>query len=156
MPETHDGGCACGAVRYRVHGKPLFGTVCHCNFCQRRLASAFALMASFNEDAVEVLQGQLSECEHRSDVSGRWLKMSFCPQCGTTVAHTAEIRPGLRTVAAGSFDDPGWFSVDRHIWVQSKLPWVTIPEGVTSYAQGVVVPSAPEAVPAQQPQPGIA
>ncbi len=140
MPEIHEGGCACGAVRYRVHGQPLFGTVCHCNFCQRRLASAFALMASFNEDAVEILQGQLSECEYRSDVSGRWLKMSFCPACGTTVAHTAEIRPGLRTVAAGSFDDPGWFSVDRHIWVQSKLPWVTIPEGVTRYAQGVVVP----------------
>lgn len=140
MPEIHEGGCVCGAVRYRVHGQPLFGTVCHCNFCQRRLASAFALMASFNEDAVEILHGQLSTCEHRSDVSGRWLKMSFCPACGTTVAHTAEIRPGLRTVAAGSFDDPGWFSVDRHIWVQSKLPWVTIPEGVNSYAQGVVVP----------------
>ena len=47
MSEAHLGGCACGAVRYRVHGQPVLGTVCHCRFCQRRLASAFAVMATF-------------------------------------------------------------------------------------------------------------
>ena len=35
------GGCVCGAVRYRVQGNPVVGTVCHCKFCQKRLASAF-------------------------------------------------------------------------------------------------------------------
>ena len=64
--------------------------------------------------------------------------MNFCPRCGTTVSHTAELRPGVRTIAAGTFDDPGWFRIDRHIWVRSKLPWVVIPEGVATYAQGFV------------------
>ena len=41
MIDTHLGGCVCGAVRYRVHGDPVVGTVCHCRFCQKRLASAF-------------------------------------------------------------------------------------------------------------------
>jgi hypothetical protein len=145
MPEVHLGGCACGAVRYRVHGKPLLGTVCHCRFCQRRLASAFAVLATFAEDKVELLQGELAEREHRSDVSGRWLRMCFCPECGTTVSHTAEIRPGARTIAAGTFDEPGWFTVDRHIWVRSKLPWVTVPQGVESYAQGYVPSPPPQA-----------
>jgi hypothetical protein len=100
-------------------------------------------MASFPEDAVEILQGELTTCEHRSDESGRWLRMSFCVRCGSTVSHTAEVRPGLRTVAAGCFDDANWFTIDRHIWVQSKLPWVVIPEGVAAYQQGVVaVPSS--------------
>jgi hypothetical protein len=58
--------------------------------------------------------------------------------CGTTVSHTAELRPGMRTIAAGTFDDPTWFTIDRHIWVQSKLPWVTIPDNVATYAQGFV------------------
>jgi hypothetical protein len=138
MSEAHTGGCACGAVRYRVHGQPVLGTVCHCRFCQRRLASAFAVMATFAEDCVEVLQGDTLEREHRSDVSGRWLRMSFCPACGTTVSHTAEIRPGMRTIAAGTFDEPNWFKVDRHIWLQSKLPWVPVPKGVACYAQGYV------------------
>ncbi len=136
--DTHHGGCACGAVRYAVHTKPVLGTVCHCRFCQRRLASAFAVMASFPEDSVEILQGQLLTREHHSDVSGRWLRMEFCPTCGTTICHTAELRPGLRTIAAGTFDEPGWFTIDRHIWVQSKLPWVVIPDGVATYQQGFV------------------
>jgi hypothetical protein len=141
MEEIHTGGCACGALRYRVHGKPAFGVVCHCKFCQRRLASAFAIIATFDEKSVEFTQGKLAECEHRSDVSGRWLKMNFCPGCGTTVSHTAEIRPGMRSIAAGTFDDPNWFTIDRHIWVQSKQPWVVIPAGVATYPQAYT-PSA--------------
>ena len=95
-------------------------------------------MVTFAQDAVEVTQGELVECEHRSDASGRWLKMNFCPQCGTTIYHSAEIRPGARTIAGGTFDDPNWFSVSRHIWVRSKLPWVTIPAGVDAFEQGFV------------------
>lgn len=142
MSEFHLGGCACGALRYRVQGPPLLGTVCHCRFCQRRLASGFAVLATFDEDKVELLQGNPVEREHRSDESGRWLRMSFCPACGTTVSHTAEIRPGKRTIAAGTFDEPGWFEIQRHIWVRSKLPWVSIPAGVETYEQGYVAPPA--------------
>ena len=140
MSETHSGGCACGAVRYVVRGKPSIAQVCHCTFCQRRLASAFAIVASFPEDAIDILQGELVECEHRSDQSKRWLRMSFCPKCGTTISHTAELRPGLRSIAAGTFDEPDWFKIDRHIWVQSKLPWIVIPEDVATYSQGYVPP----------------
>ncbi len=140
--EKHLGGCVCGSVRYQVTGQPVVATVCHCKFCQKRLASAFAVMASFKEEAIEFLQGELREIEYRSDESGRWLRMSFCPACGTTVAHTAELRPGMKSIAAGTFDNPSWFSIDRHIWVRSKLPWVILPEGVATYDQGYVPPPA--------------
>jgi hypothetical protein len=122
MDDAHSGGCACGAVRYRVLGKPVVGLVCHCRFCQRRLASAFAVIAYFDEKAIEVEQGELAECEYRSDETGNWLKMCFCPQCGTTVSHTAQVRSGMRAIAGGSFDDPDWFTIERHIWVRSKRP----------------------------------
>lgn len=142
MTDIHYGGCACDAVRYRVHGDPVVATVCHCTFCQKRLASAFAVLAAFKEEAIELEQGQLSEVEHHSDVSGRWLRMRFCPDCGTTISHTAELRPGMGVIAAGTFDDPTWFNIDRHIWVQSKLPWVVVPKGVESYPQGYVAPAS--------------
>jgi hypothetical protein len=136
MTDIHHGGCACGAVRYRVHGKPAVASVCHCRFCQRRLASAFSIVASFPEQAVELVQGELAQCRHVSDESGRWLNMNFCPKCGTTVWHTSEFRPGFRTLAAGTLDEQGWFPIDRHIWTRSKQPWVAIPEGVPSYPEG--------------------
>ena len=74
---VHEGGCLCGAVRYRVHGKP---------------------------------------------------------------ALTAEFRPGVRAVAAGTLDERECFPIDRHVWVQSKLPWVQIPDGMPAYQQAYVAP----------------
>ena len=142
MIEEHSGGCACGSLRYRVRGMPTTGSVCHCTFCQRRLASAFAVLASFPEEAVEIVQGELATVEHRSDDSGRWMRMDFCPRCGTTVAHRAEVRPGIRTIAAGTFDQPGWFPIHRHIWVRSKLAWVVVPPDVEAYERGYVAPTA--------------
>jgi hypothetical protein len=36
MTHAREGGCACGAVRYRVKNAPFRTGVCHCKFCQRR------------------------------------------------------------------------------------------------------------------------
>lgn len=33
--EIADGGCACGAIRYRVEGRPLVSSVCHCRTCRK-------------------------------------------------------------------------------------------------------------------------
>ena len=71
MSDQHFGGCACGAVRYRVQGEPVVTSVCHCKFCQKRLASAFAILAVFPEDSVEVTQGDVAECKYRSDKTER-------------------------------------------------------------------------------------
>jgi hypothetical protein len=32
----HEGGCLCGAVRYRVSRQPEFALACHCRYCQKR------------------------------------------------------------------------------------------------------------------------
>lgn len=56
------------------------------------------------------------------------------------MGHTAEFRPGVRAVAAGTLDDREWFPIDRHVWVQSKLPWVQIPDGMPTYQQAYVAP----------------
>ena len=141
MSEIHEGGCACGAVRYRVHGQPAVGMVCHCRFCQRRLGTAFATIAYFEASAVEMLQGLLTTCEHRSDESGRWIRMEFCPKCGTTIGWAAEARPGFRGIAAGTLDDPDWFKIERHIWTRSSRPWVAIPSNVTTYPMAFTGPT---------------
>lgn len=142
MAEVHEGGCACQAVRYRVQGEPAVSMVCHCKFCQRRLASAFSVVAYFDAPNVEILQGLLTTCEHRSDETGRWLRMDFCSRCGTTVRHRAEARPNFIAIAAGTFDDPDWFKIERHVWTRSKRPWVAIPEGVPVFPEAFQ-PTAP-------------
>ena len=136
MAKVREGGCVCGAVRYRVKAEPQFGLICHCTWCQRRSGSAFSFNAYFRDEDVEFLRGRLSKYEHRSDESGRWLRNEFCPICGTPITHTTELRPGLRAIAAGTMDDPDSFRIERHIWSRSARPWVTIPEGVEVYEKG--------------------
>ena len=136
MPEIHEGGCVCGEVRYRATGKPAVAMVCHCRYCQHRLGTAFSTLAYFDDKNVEILKGKLTMHEHRSDETGRWLRMEFCPTCGTTVTHTVEVRPGLRGIAIGTFDDPDWVTIERHIWLKSKRKWVPVPPDVETFPQG--------------------
>ena len=78
MPDIHAGGCLCGAIRYQVQDAPSLALVCHCKFCQRRSGSAFAVIAYFEDHAVQLTKGSLLTYEHRSDESRRWLRASFC------------------------------------------------------------------------------
>jgi hypothetical protein len=130
MAEVHEGGCLCRTVRYRVVGDPKVAGVCHCTFCKRRTGSAFGLSAYFDDASVQVTSGVLRTYEYRSDESSRWLKTEFCPTCGTTVTWTAELIPGGRGIAAGTFDDPNWIKPSAHVWTRSALHWMVFPADV--------------------------
>ncbi len=133
----HEGGCLCGAVRYRVTNEPVRASVCHCRNCQRRTGSAFGVGAYFREADVEI-RGELRTYEYRSDETQRWLRTQFCVHCGTTVSWTAEALAGLRAIAGGSFDDPGWLKVDRHGWTRSKLPWSLCPPEMATFEKSAL------------------
>jgi hypothetical protein len=133
MAEIHEGGCLCGAVRYRVSGStdPTPTGACHCTLCQRRTGSAFGISAYFPDANVKITQGALKTYQYRSDESQRWIKTEFCPTCGTTLTWTAEAVPGMRGISGGTFDDPNWFAVTVHTWTRSALQWMVYPPGVS-------------------------
>jgi hypothetical protein len=130
MAQIHEGGCLCGAVRYRVTGEPVAAGVCHCTFCKRGTGSAFRVIALFRGTAVEITAGALKIYEYRSDESNRWVRLEFCPSCGTTVANTAEWIPGIRGITVGTFDEPNWIKPTRHVWARSALHWTIFPPSV--------------------------
>ena len=39
----------------------------------------------------------------------------------------------LRFVRIGTLDEPSALTPDVHIYVRSKLPWITLPEGVPAF-----------------------
>jgi len=138
MTGIHEGGCLCGAVRYRVTNAPAGTGACHCKFCQRRTGSAFGIGAYFRQEDVAITRGVLTSYEYRSDESGRWLRMEFCPTCGTTVTWTFELLPGTRAVAGGTFDDPSWLKIEWHSWLRSAHPWMVLPADVTQHPQSAL------------------
>jgi len=133
----HHGGCVCGRVRYTVHGEPERVTICHCTLCQRRTGTAFGVEAVFQLDRVDIPADALKSHRHISDESGRWLDQQFCPDCGTNIGITLEAVPGIRTIAAGTFDDPSWIDPAKHkfryVFMRSAQHWSELPEGAEQY-----------------------
>jgi hypothetical protein len=125
------GGCACGAVRYRLRSAPMFVHCCHCLDCQRQTGSAFVLNALIETDRVEAT-GEV----HRSLMptnSGRPHGVDRCRACGTAVWSEYGGVAAMRFVRVGTLDVPSSLSPDVHIYTRSKLPWVVLPAGVPAF-----------------------
>jgi len=132
MPDTLEGGCACGAVRYRLASAPMFVHCCHCRDCQRQTGSAFVLNALIEADRVALLSGDLEEITVPTD-SGRGQKIYRCASCEIAVWSVYRGIDKLRFVRIGTLDDPSALTPDVHIYVRSKLPWIKLPDGVPAF-----------------------
>lgn len=135
MTETHEGGCLCGALRYRVRGPALRTLVCHCRFCQRMTGSTSYANAVFPIDAVE-FAGASRSYAHISETSGKAVHVHSCPACATTVSLTFERWPEYRAISRGTFDDPDWVAIDAHIWTESAQAGVVLPANTDCYRHG--------------------
>lgn len=127
MSETLEGGCACGAVRYRLKTEPMFVNCCHCRDCQRETGSAFAVNATIETDRIEILSGEL-EAFPLPTASGRPHDVYRCSKCRTALWSDYGRRAGLRFVRVCTLDDPSQLQPEAHIFIRSKLPWVRLPE----------------------------
>jgi hypothetical protein len=131
MSVAREGGCACGAVRYRLASDPLFVHCCHCLNCQRQTGSAFVVNLLIEADRVELLAGDPQPVDVPRD-DGSSQRIFRCPAC--KVAIFSEYgRPEVRFVRGGTLDEPSSVSPDVHIYTRSKLGWVTVPESVPAF-----------------------
>lgn len=132
MVATFEGGCACGAVRYRLGSGPMFVHCCHCRDCQRQTGSAFVLNALIETDRIAMLAG-VPEPVAVPTNSGRPHDIHRCPACRTALWSDYGGRPGLRFVRVGTLDDPAAIEPDVHIFTRTKLPWVVLPDGARAF-----------------------
>jgi len=131
MSAVREGGCSCGAVRYRLTSEPLFVHCCHCLNCQRQTGSAFVINALIESDRIELLAG---EPEPVDVPRGRTQRQRIfrCPKCQVAL-FSRYTSAKVRFVRAGTLDDPSSVEPDVHIYTGSKLPWVTLPESTPAF-----------------------
>jgi hypothetical protein len=134
MEKQLEGGCACGALRYRLASHPMFVHCCHCKDCQRQTGSAFVLNALIEADRVLLLSGAAKGVRMPTD-SGKPHEIFRCAECGTAVWSTYGGRPAVCFVRMGTLDDPSALAPDVHIYTRSKLPWITLPGDVPAFAE---------------------
>ena len=133
MPDETDfaaeGGCTCGAVRYRLTARPLFVHCCHCTWCQRESGSAFAVNAMIEAARVELLAGA-PRLTTLPTASGKGQHFSRCAGCGVTLwSNYAGAGDSIHFVRAGTLRDPSVARPDIHIYTATKQPWVILPDG---------------------------
>ena len=127
---SHDGGCTCRAVRYRMSRRPLFVHCCHCTWCQRETGSAFVLNAMIESDAVTLLSSA-PEAVTTPTASGAGQTIARCPTCKVAVwSHYAGGGEAIRFVRVGTLDDPSRLPPDVHIFTSTRAPWLTLPADV--------------------------
>ena len=123
-----DGRCTCGAVRYRLAAAPLFTHACHCTWCQRESGSAFALNAVIEADRLEVA-GAVEEIVIPS-ASGKGQTVARCPACKVALySYYAGAGRKVAFVRIGTLAHPATCPPDIHIFTETKLPWLVLPEG---------------------------
>jgi hypothetical protein len=126
-----EGGCACGAVRYRLASDPLFTHCCHCLNCQRQTGSAFVINLLIEADRVELLAEEPQPVDVPRD-DGSVQRIFRCPACQVAV-FSEYGRPEVRFVRGGTLDEPSSVEPDVHIYTRSKLSWVTLPEKTPAF-----------------------
>jgi hypothetical protein len=126
-----EGGCSCGAVRYRLTDEPLFVNCCHCLNCQRQTGSAFVINVLIESDRVKVLQGEPAAVDVPRD-DGSMQRIHRCPTCQVAL-FSEYTRPEIWFVRAGTLDDPASVAPDAHIYTRSKVAWLTLPDDVPAF-----------------------
>jgi hypothetical protein len=130
MATALEGGCACGAIRYRLTSAPLFTHCCHCLNCQRQTGSAFAINVLIETDRVELLAGEPQVVPVPRGTKKQ--KIFRCPTCQVAV-FSHYTRRAVLFVRAGTLDDPSSVTPDVHIYTRSKRSWVMLPDSVPAF-----------------------
>lgn len=133
IPLPQQGGCACGAVRYRLHEDPVTVYACHCTDCQTETGSAFLLAVIVRASALELTAGATERLTFFLD-DGREKGGERCPRCRSPIGGDTG-SDGLRMIEGGTFDDTRWVEPAGHIWTRSAQPWIRLPDDARSFPE---------------------
>ena len=110
-----DGGCLCGALRYRAAPTHREGYYCHCRMCQLAFGNTRAAFVNLRKDEVVWTQGTPGYF-----ASSAFARRGFCGRCGTPLSF--EYLDSQRMdLSAGSLDDPSAFRPTAHFAVESRI-----------------------------------
>ena len=138
MPMTSaEGGCTCGAIRYRVTGNRTNSMICHCRTCRRVAASPVVAWVTFPAAQFELLKGRPAAFHSSPPV-----RRTFCAACGTPLTYEHQDSTGFVDVTTCSFDDPEAFPPTHHSWLGHDLAWVRFGDGLPTFQEWRNEPAA--------------
>lgn len=126
--DIHEGGCLCGAIRYRATSAPIRGVICHCPMCRRHSGAPALAFVHFRAADFAWLHGE--PARWRSSPAA---ERGFCARCGSTLSMHERVLADRVQIAAGSLDAPERVRIDDHVWTRHQLPWLAIDDALPRF-----------------------
>jgi hypothetical protein len=119
-----NGGCLCGAVRFRVEADLRDPIACHCKQC-RQVSGHFFSAVPAPKAAVRFERDEGLRWYRHTGIAER----GFCGRCGSTLFWRGDEGPDVM-VAMGSLDETGGLKLSGHYWVDFMGDYYDIDDGL--------------------------
>ena len=124
---VYEGGCHCGAVRFRARGAALNAALCHCVDCRNVSGAPLVAWASFPVEQFEFTHGQ-----PKVYASSGKAERQFCADCGTPLTYRRHGDDSL-DVTSASLDDPEALPPRFHVFTRERLSWVHVSDDLPQF-----------------------
>lgn len=128
------GGCLCGAVRYRADGEPVMVAICQCSHCQRQSGAVYSVNVGIVKGSLQFSGDVPATYEDRGS-SGQPVHRRFCAKCGSPIFSQVDATADLDWLKAGTLDDTSWVQPQAAVWCRSAQPWVKLPAELPQFPQ---------------------
>lgn len=122
-----EGGCLCGAVRYRLDAEPFGAGYCHCSMCRKSSGAPVIAAASVPRSAMTLLKGEQALRRYRSSDKVHRL---FCGDCGGQLFFDVIDEPDSIDFWLGSLDEPDRVPPTFHIYDADRVAWLDIADNL--------------------------
>jgi len=123
------GGCVCGGTRYVLKSRPFALIDCHCIDCRRSAGAPYVTWGSVPRKDLIVTKGEPRKIAHANRIR------SFAACCGTHLFFEDTKDSDMIDVTIATLDDPTPFAPQKVIWLEDKLPWVTLDKSLPSFTK---------------------
>lgn len=124
-----EGGCLCGALRYRLESEGGIADYCHCRMCQRASGAPVAAWIQVPPAQFTITRGRA-----KTYASSKIASRHFCPDCGSQV-YMSDPEGQSIGVALGSLDDPEAVRPAAHGFVSHQLAWLHLEDELDRYPE---------------------
>jgi hypothetical protein len=100
---------------------------CHCIDCRRSAGAPYVQWGSVPRKDLVVTKGEPRKIAYANRIR------SFAACCGTHLFFEDSKDSDAIDVTIASLDDPAPFAPTKVIWLEDKLPWVTLDESIPSF-----------------------
>lgn len=126
-----EGGCLCGAVRYRITGPFLFVHQCCCRDCQKATGTGHTTIAGVHKDDLH-LAGAITTYTSTGDTGGS-VTRHFCGVCGGRLFTSGDLPGDKRIIQCGSLDDPNVVEPQAVIYHKDAVRWDRFDESLPRF-----------------------